>query len=97
MLVPEIGGFVILFEHADVKPVFRQAEVLRDEFPREVNRILFEIIAEGKIPELFGRKYGDGRCTRRFPSHCAYRPRARIFATLRLANRISFPRLERCF
>ena len=53
LLFPDLGGFVVFFEYGDVEAIFGKREFFCDEFPGEVNRFFFEVIAEREVSEHF--------------------------------------------
>ena len=49
--LPELFGVIVLAKNSDVKLVFRQREILGEQFPRESDGLALEIVAEGKIAQ----------------------------------------------
>ena len=50
-LLPELLGFVVFAEDGDVELVLRQAVILGDQVPGELDGVGFEVIAEGEIAQ----------------------------------------------
>src|SRR5579875_3578607 len=56
--LPEFFGVIVFTKHCDVKPILRHAEPLGtgDQFPRECDSILLEVIAEGEVAQHFEKR-----------------------------------------
>ena len=52
-LLPDGGGLVIVDIDGDQEALGVQAELLRDQLPRPVDRVFLEIVAEGEVPQHF--------------------------------------------
>src|ERR1700737_337178 len=50
-LLPEQAGIVVFAEDRDVQFILGQAEIFRDQLPREVDCFGLEVISEGEITE----------------------------------------------
>ena len=50
-LLPDRGGLVVVDIDGDQQAFGVQAELLRDQFPRPVDGVFLEIVAEGEIPQ----------------------------------------------
>ena len=61
LLMPDFGGFIVLFEDRDKEAVLRKFQLLGDEFPSKANRVFFEVIAKGEVAEHFKERVVTGR------------------------------------
>ncbi len=50
-LLPELPRFIVLVVDRHPEEILVDAEILRDEFPRELDRVALEVVAEGEIAE----------------------------------------------
>src|SRR5688572_17671542 len=63
LFMPKIGGLIVVLKDDDVKALFWNLQLLRQEVPREVNRVFFEVISEGEVSEHFKEGVVAGRVT----------------------------------
>ncbi len=90
-LLPKLERVVIVDIDRDQQPILGKREILRDECPGELDRLLLEVVAEGEVAEHLEEGVVARRYSRHCRDRCACRRRARISARSRHANRAAFP------
>ena len=81
-LLPELLGLVVLAEDGDVQLVLRQAVILGEQVPGELDRFGLEVVAEARSCRASRRTCGGGACSRRSRDRCACRRRGRTSAKM---------------